>query len=144
MGPALILPNIAGFDPRHCRRDHEVTINAFLAPQVLLLSIPIVGPVIFIPMQAATAWLVDLLVQQPAAQSEARSQSQPTHASVQYSSSQAAATQRAPTMPASPPVYATQQSYVPNHSQQASYTQSAYPDQSSWQRPAAHSSSGYQ
>jgi len=57
---------------RCCCRENEVTINAFLAPQVLLMSIPYVGPIIFVPMQGASAWLVDLLARQSATQSQSQ------------------------------------------------------------------------
>ena len=120
-------------------REHEVTINAFLAPQVLLLSIPVVGPIIFIPMQAATAWLVDLLVKQ----SHAPSQTQSVHPSVQYNGGQTAANQSAPTMPASAPVY-NQQGHQPASDQQAPYQPPGYPSANGYQHPAVNSMSGYQ
>ena len=79
-------------------RNHEVTINAFLAPQVLLLSVPVVGPLIFVPMQGASAWLVDLLARQSASQPQDQSVSGQGHrsnpAAAQYAS------RGAPTVPA--------------------------------------------
>lgn len=36
------------------------------------MSIPFVGPIIFVPMQGASAWLVDLLARQSAGQSQSQ------------------------------------------------------------------------
>lgn len=104
-----------------CRK-HEVTISAFLAPQILLMSIPVIGPIIFVPMQGASAWLVDLLAKQSSTQTQAQPmQSMPgqgynqSPATGQYSGFQsgrmAAPSNVAPTLPASAPVYPGQGSY---------------------------------
>lgn len=45
-------------------RTHEVIISAFLAPQILLMSVPVIGPIVYVPIQGAAAWLVDLLAKQ--------------------------------------------------------------------------------
>ena len=93
-----------------CRK-HEVTICAFLAPQVLFMTIPVVGPIIFVPMQGAAAWLVALLAKQtgdrPAAPSVFDTSAAPMPASAQYNTnaSSRVATPTAPTLPASAPVY---------------------------------------
>jgi hypothetical protein len=42
-------------------RQHDVTLALFLAPHVMLMSIPIVGPLLFVGVQGAAAYLADLL-----------------------------------------------------------------------------------
>lgn len=44
----------------HCRQ-HGLTVTVFLVPHVALMSLPMLGPLAFIPVQAAAAWLVDLI-----------------------------------------------------------------------------------
>eukprot|EP00891_Asterochloris_glomerata_P005857 jgi/Astpho2/5857/Aster-x1328 len=58
-------------------RDHEITISLFLAPHILLMSIPFIGPLFFVPVQAAAAWLADLLSQIAATNPTANIQMQP-------------------------------------------------------------------
>ncbi|KAA6424248.1 MAG: hypothetical protein FRX49_05460 [Trebouxia sp. A1-2] len=76
LAPEILDPYLSHTIPHQDRaaffRQNEVTINAFLAPQVLLMSIPFVGPIIFVPMQGASAWLVDLLARQSAGQSQSQ------------------------------------------------------------------------
>ena len=98
-----------------------MTINAFLAPQVLLMSIPYVGPIIFVPMQGASAWLVDLLARQSADQSQSQPMQQmpgqgtaAIPAAAHYGgaklSRNAASTNAAPTRPAA--FYPGQETYL--------------------------------
>ncbi|KAK9863270.1 hypothetical protein WJX84_009069 [Apatococcus fuscideae] len=42
-------------------REHGLTVTVFLVPHVALMALPMVGPLAFIPVQAAAAWLVDLI-----------------------------------------------------------------------------------
>ncbi len=102
-----------------------MTINAFLAPQVLLMSIPYVGPIIFVPMQGASAWLVDLLARQSAGQSQSQPMQQMSSqgtaavpAAAQYGSGKlsrnAASINAAPTRPAG--FYPGQEAYLSGQS----------------------------
>ena len=43
-------------------RSHGVTITLFVAPQALLMQVPLVGPLVYVPMQFAAAWLLHLLL----------------------------------------------------------------------------------
>ena len=130
-----------------CRK-HDVTISAFLAPQILLMSIPVVGPIVFIPMQAASAWLVDLLVKQPDSEFQSTQSGQGQGAGSNqipagaqrtafFPGRNSAAKLGAPTVPASPPTPAGQDTYQqPAYDGQAGYQQSAYPGQNSYQQPS--------
>ncbi|KAK9811800.1 hypothetical protein WJX72_010339 [[Myrmecia] bisecta] len=42
-------------------RENQLTVVVFLTPQLALLSIPVIGPLLYVPIQGAAAWLVDLL-----------------------------------------------------------------------------------
>lgn len=105
-------------------RDNEFTINAFLAPQMLLMTVPIIGPIVFVPVQAASAWLVDLLARRSAGQvsqqpyngrSAGPSGAPAAYDSIHPSRSAAASmSQAAPTVPASPPIF-DQESYPQPH-----------------------------
>jgi hypothetical protein len=46
-------------------RRNEVAVFGFLAPMLLLMKIPIVGPLLFLPASAAAAYLADFLHRQP-------------------------------------------------------------------------------
>ena len=85
------------------------------------MSIPYVGPIIFVPMQGASAWLVDLLARQSASQSQSQPMQQMSSqgtatipAAGQYGggklSRNAASTNAAPTRPAA--FYPGQDSYL--------------------------------
>ena len=51
------------FDPGSVTcRSHGVTITLFVAPQALLMQVPLVGPLVYVPMQFAAAWLLHLLL----------------------------------------------------------------------------------
>lgn len=118
-----------------------MTISAFLAPQVLLLSVPVVGPLIFVPMQGASAWLVDLLARQSATQPQDQPSSgqgnRPNPAAAQYAS-KGAPTVPAASYPGQGTYQAGQSGYQHGHdtyqagqgsyqSGPGSYQQSAYP-----------------
>lgn len=98
-------------------REHEVIISAFLAPQILLMSVPVIGPIIFVPIQGAAAWLVDLLAEQSATQPQSTQLAQGHGNMYQQNASQSGAhpsrvrQNSAPTMPASPPVFPAQSGY---------------------------------
>lgn len=47
-----------------------MTITLFVAPQALLMQLPFVGPLVYVPMQSAAAWLLDLLLRQQPAMGE--------------------------------------------------------------------------
>ncbi|CAL8461782.1 g1313 [Coccomyxa elongata] len=48
-------------------RANGMTITLFVAPQALLMQLPFIGPLVYVPMQFSAAWLLDLLLrQQPA------------------------------------------------------------------------------
>ena len=99
-------------------------ISAFLAPQILLMSVSVIGPIVFVPIQGAAAWLVDLLAKQSATQLQSMQPAQGSDSMYQQNASQSEAhpsrvgqqQSNVPTMPASPPVF-------PAHS---GYGQSAY------------------
>lgn len=103
-------------------RENELVINAFLAPQMLLMSVPLVGPIVFVPVQAASAWLVDLLSRRGCLDSSPARYQQPPAANgnrdamsylasslynnVHPSRSEAAAPSgAAPTVPSSAPIF---------------------------------------
>jgi hypothetical protein len=52
--------------PHHLNacRNNEVAIFAFMAPQLLLMKLPIIGPLLFLPAAAAAACLADFLHRQ--------------------------------------------------------------------------------
>ncbi|DBA86033.1 TPA: hypothetical protein ACH3X1_005561 [Trebouxia sp. C0004] len=125
LAPEILDPYLSHTIPHQDRaaflRQNEVTINAFLAPQVLLVSIPYVGPLIFVPMQGASAWLVDLLARQSATQSPRQPMQQMSGqgtpaipAAAQYDGSKlsrnAASSNAAPTRPAA--FYPGQETYI--------------------------------
>ena len=39
-----------------------MTITLFIAPQALLMQVPLVGPLVYVPMQYASAWLLNMLL----------------------------------------------------------------------------------
>lgn len=91
-------------------------INAFLAPQILLMSVPVIGPIVFVPIQGAAAWLVDMLAKESANQPQSTQPAQGFSNSYQKNalhnseahpsnSSRMGQQRTAPTMPASPPVF---------------------------------------
>ena len=43
-------------------RSNGVTITLFVAPQALLMQVPLVGPLVYVPMQFAAARLLNLLL----------------------------------------------------------------------------------
>ncbi len=45
-----------------------MTVTVFLVPHVALMSLPMIGPMAFIPVQAAAAWLVNLIEGEAGAQ----------------------------------------------------------------------------
>lgn len=48
-------------------RANGMTITLFVAPQALLMQLPFIGPLVYVPMQFSAAWLLDrLLREQPA------------------------------------------------------------------------------
>lgn len=49
-------------------RSNEVAIFAFLLPVLILLQLPVVGPLLFLPAAAAAAYLADLLDRLPSTQ----------------------------------------------------------------------------
>lgn len=77
-------------------RANGMTITLFVAPQALLMQLPFVGPLVYVPMQSAAAWLLDMLLRQQPAQGEIAAP--PEHA--------AYASHHAPTKP--PPMAAAQ------------------------------------
>lgn len=122
-------------------RDNEFTINAFLAPQMLLMTVPIVGPIVFVPVQAASAWLVDLLSRKSAVQRPVQADTvrgamsslaaafrnltqRPQRSNTGHPSSSAAGNMAyaAPTMPASPPIF-EQQGYPQHRGTPSAYYQ---------------------
>ena len=99
---------------------------------MLLMTVPIIGPVIFVPVQAASAWLVDLLARKSAGQHSSQASTgrnglsglgatlyDNVHPSRSAAASMGGA--GAPTMPASPPIF-DQQAYSQPTSM-ASYNQ---------------------
>ena len=109
-------------------REHEVIINAFLAPQILLMSVPVIGPIVFVPIQGAAAWLVDMLAKESANQPQPMQPAQglgnsykhnALHNSEVHPSNQSRMGQqrKAPTMPASPPVFSQSGNEWPVHFQ---------------------------
>ena len=48
-----------------CCRRNEVAVFAFTAPLLLLMRLPIVGPLLFLPASAAAAFLADYLHRLP-------------------------------------------------------------------------------
>ena len=76
---------------------------------MLLLQIPFAGPLAFIPMQAAAAYLVDMVARGlDARDAVQRTQPQlagmiPSKGSIPHSESTAAAPAQAPTLPPGPP-----------------------------------------
>ena len=83
------------------------------------MSVPVIGPVVFVPIQGAAAWLVDLLAKQSGTQPQPM-QPAPgsSHMYQQHASQIEAHPSRvgqqqysAPTMPASPPVFPAQPNY---------------------------------
>ena len=46
-------------------RQNEVAIFCFMAPLLLLMEVPVVGPLMFLPASAAAAYLADLLQRLP-------------------------------------------------------------------------------
>ena len=89
-------------------RQHEVTISAFLAPQILLMSVPVVGPIVFVPIQGAAAWLVDLFTRHSPTQAQSM---QPRSSNEMHPSRMGQANYNAPTMPASPAVFTDPSGY---------------------------------
>ena len=92
-------------------------ISAFLAPQILLMSVPVIGPIVFVPIQGAAAWLVDLLAKQSATQPQSMQPTQASSDAYQHTASQnsevhpsrvAQMKNHAPTMPAAPFVFPAQ------------------------------------
>lgn len=121
LAPEVLEPYLAHNVPHADRaaffRANEFTINAFLAPQMLLMTVPIVGPIVFVPVQAASAWLVDLLARRSAGQmpQQASNGRGPwsQHGSAlgdSHPSRSASMSTAAPTVPASPPIF-DQQSF---------------------------------
>lgn len=51
-----------GLTPEWRCRSNAVTITLFVAPQALLMQVPLIGPLVYVPMQYAAAWLLDLLL----------------------------------------------------------------------------------
>lgn len=47
---------------KRCCRSNAVTITLFVAPQALLMQVPLIGPLVYVPMQYAAAWLLDTLL----------------------------------------------------------------------------------
>ncbi|KAL3159539.1 hypothetical protein ABBQ38_009954 [Trebouxia sp. C0009 RCD-2024] len=101
-------------------RKHEVIISAFLAPQILLMSVPVIGPIVFVPIQGAAAWLVDLLAKQSTMQPQSMQPTQASydthqntspHPSEVHPSKVAQMDNHAPTLPAAPFVFPSQSSY---------------------------------
>ena len=43
-------------------RSNAVTITLFVAPQALLMQVPLIGPLVYVPMQFASAWLLNMLL----------------------------------------------------------------------------------
>lgn len=96
-------------------------ISAFLAPQILLMSVPVIGPIVFVPIQGAAAWLVDLLVKQSATHSQSMQSTEGSNETYQHSALQDGEVHpsrvsgqmksSAPTMPAAPFVFPAQSSY---------------------------------
>ena len=43
-------------------RSNAVTITLFMAPQALLMQVPLIGPLVYVPMQFAAAWLLNMLL----------------------------------------------------------------------------------
>lgn len=43
-------------------RSNAVTITLFVAPQALLMQVPLIGPLVYVPMQFAAAWLLNMLL----------------------------------------------------------------------------------
>ncbi|CAL5222653.1 g5049 [Coccomyxa viridis] len=43
-------------------RSNAVTITLFVAPQALLMQVPLIGPLVYVPMQYAAAWLLNMLL----------------------------------------------------------------------------------
>ena len=43
-------------------RSNGVSITLFVAPQAVLMQVPLVGPLVYVPMQFAAAWLLNLLL----------------------------------------------------------------------------------
>ncbi len=39
-----------------------MTITLFVAPQALLMQVPLIGPLVYVPMQYAAAWLLNMLL----------------------------------------------------------------------------------
>ena len=99
------------------RREHEIIISAFLAPQILLMSVPVVGPIVFVPIQGAAAWLVDLLAKQSSTQPQSMQPAQGSYNTYQHDASKvhpsrvAQMQNSAPTLPASAPVFPAQSGY---------------------------------
>ncbi len=47
---------------RYRCRSNAVTITLFVAPQALLMQVPLIGPLVYVPMQYAAAWLLNMLL----------------------------------------------------------------------------------
>ena len=82
-----------------------MTITLFTLPQLLLMKVPIVGPLAVLPMSASAAYLADLLVSKGEAASRG---GQPTAAPLQHHAARPAAVRArqdggVPTLPASVP-----------------------------------------
>lgn len=74
------------------RRANDAAITLFVAPQALLMQAPFVGPLVYVPMQFAIAWLLDLLLsQQPASSGQL-----PGHGQIPHNAFQAAPTRPEP------------------------------------------------
>ena len=83
------------------------------------MSVPVIGPIVFVPIQGAAAWLVDLLAKQSETQPQSTQLAQVSGNMYQHSASQSEMhpsrmrqqQNSAPTMPASPPVFPAQSGY---------------------------------
>lgn len=74
-------------------RANDAIITLFVAPQALLMQAPVVGPLIYVPMQFAIAWLLNFLLTQ---QQQAASGQAVTHSEHHPSAFQAAPTKPEP------------------------------------------------
>ena len=72
------------------------------------MSVPVIGPIVFVPIQGAAAWLVDLLTQKSFTQPQSM---QPGSSNEMRPSRMAQANQTAPIMPASPAVFTDASGY---------------------------------
>lgn len=104
--------HVRALDADTCvHRAHDVDIPLFALPGSLLLQVPVVGPLLFIPIQAAAAFLVDKLAKEAppviaemmTTELEPRAPTLPQELQQRPNPSAPSGPQPRPTLPNSPP-----------------------------------------